>query len=300
MAKVGFIGLGNMGLPIAGRVLAGGHDLAVHDLDRELAADLEHGGARWCESIGDVGSAADIVVLSLPGPRQIERVVLGAGGLLEHLAEGSIIVDLSTSSVESVRVIADAAEAVGVELLDAPVSGGSAGAQAGTLVVMVGGRSAAVEGARSVLETFGDPVLHLGETGAGTVMKLVNNQVFLAGEVVFQEGLVLAAKAGLDPAQAMAVLARSGAGGAHVANGARVVGRQFEGPGFALSLAEKDLALAIAAGRELGVPMPATAAAHETFIAALAAGYGDQRSFATLQAVEAAASTQVPEVSPDA
>ena len=297
--RAGFVGLGNMGAPMAARVAGAGHELVVHDLDPQRVGALVDAGARAAPDLAEVARSCAVVTLSLPGPAQVRHVVLGSDGLLAAARPGLVIADATTSSLDAVREVAVACAARGVHYLDAPVSGGSKGAEAGTLLVMVGGDGDAVETARPVLESYGDPVLHLGASGAGTVMKLVNNQVFLCGEVVFQEGLVLAAKAGLDPATVMAVLTRTGAGGAHTANGDRVVGRQFDGPGFALALAEKDVALAIATGRELDVPMPASSAAHAAFVAALAAGLGHQRSFATLQVVESAAGTEVPAVAPE-
>lgn len=294
MTRVTFVGVGTMGGPMARRVLDAGHELVVVDRDRAVATELEQAGAIWRDTVAEAATGAEVVLLSLPGPRQVEDVLVGEGGLLDAVGEGATIVDHTTNSLETVRRMAARCEARGVGFVDAPVSGGKSGASAGTLAVMVGGHDAHVERARPVLETFGDPVIHFGATGTGTTVKLVNNQVFLCGEIIFQEGLVLAAKAGIDPAQLVALLDRTGAGGAHVRNGDRVIGREFDGPGFALALAEKDVALALAAGRELSVPMPASAQAHQVFVEALAAGMGERRSFATLAMVERAADHEVP------
>ena len=298
MARVAFIGVGTMGRPMAERVHRAGHRLVVHDRARAAASELETAGVAWADSVADAVATAEVICLSLPGPREVEDIVLGAGGVIASAPAGAIVVDHTTNGLETVRRVGRHCRDAGLGFLDAPVSGGNAGAQAGTLVVMVGGAPHEVDGVRPVLSSFGDPVIHFGPLGAGTVAKLVNNQIFLCGEIIFQEGLVLAAKAGIDPALLMQLLERTGAGGAHVRNGARVVGREFRGAGFALALAEKDIALALAAGRELDVPMPASGAAHQTFVEALAAGLGELRSFATLTMVERAASFEVPCVEP--
>ena len=299
MTDVAFIGIGTMGGPMAERVLSAGHSVVVNDLDRDAAAGLEADGATWAARAPDAVDGASVICLSLPGPRQVEDVLLGADGVLDAATPGAVVVDHTTNSIETVHRVAARCADLGLGFVDAPVSGGRAGAAAGTLAVMCGGAEADVDAARPVLAAFGDPIVHLGAVGAGTIAKLVNNQVFLCGEIVFQEGLVLAAKAGIDPAAMLSLLGRTGAGGAHVANGERVVRREFEGPGFALALAEKDVALAIAAGRALGVPMPASASAHQRFIESVAEGLGHERSFATLRVIERSANHEVPRVEPN-
>jgi 3-hydroxyisobutyrate dehydrogenase len=283
MTNVAFIGLGNMGEPMARRVRAAGHDLVVHDQRREVAATLEAAGAVWATSVREAVRDADVICLSLPGPRQVEDVVGGPGGVLANAKSTALLVDHTTNGLDTIYSVAERCAAGGLGFLDAPVSGGSAGANAGTLVVMVGGSSAHLEAARSVLEAFGDPVLHLGGVGTGTVAKLVNNQLYLCGEVLFQEGMVLGAKAGINPGVLLAMLERTGVAGTHVRTAPRMLAREFTGPGFALALAEKDVALALAAGRELAVPLAATSAAH-------------QRLFATLAMIERASNFEVPRV----
>jgi 3-hydroxyisobutyrate dehydrogenase len=294
--QVTFIGLGNMGGPMAQRALRAGHALAVHDRRREAAAALEQEGARWAPNVGDAVAGADVVCMSLPGPRQVEEVVNGPGGVLAHMKPGAVLIDHTTNALETVYRVAERCADGGLGFLDAPVSGGSAGANSGTLVAMVGGRSDHLEIARPVLESFADPVLHLGAVGTGTVAKLVNNQLYLCGEVLFQEGMVLAAKAGIDPTVLLAMLDRTGVAATHVRTGPRMLAREFEGPGFALALAEKDVSMALAAGRALDVPLATTAAAHHRFVEALAAGMGGRRSFATLTMIERAAGCELPRV----
>jgi len=294
--RVAFIGLGNMGGPMALRIQRGGHELAVHDQRGDVAAVLEQAGARWAGSVAEVVDGAEVVCMSLPGPRQVEAVVNGVTGVLAHMKPGAVLVDHTTNGLDTVYQVARRCAEVGLGFLDAPVSGGNAGANAGTLVAMVGGSSDHLRIARPVLDTFAEPVLHLGAVGTGTVAKLVNNQLYLCGEVLFQEGMVLASKAGIDPSVLLAMLDRTGVAATHVQTGPRMLAREFEGQGFALALAEKDIAMALAAGRELDVPLSTTAAAHQRFVEALAAGMGAQRSFATLTMIERAAGFEVPMV----
>ncbi len=281
-----------MGGRMARRVLDGGHDLVVTDVRRPVAAPLEAAGATWADDAASVARAADgVVCLSLPGPSEVEAVV---GELLAALPSGAVIVDLSTNALGTVRRLHADAAAVGVRYLDAPVSGGSPGAEAGTLAVMVGGDADAFEQVRPVLECIGTRLSHLGEPGAGTLVKLVNNAVFLCGSLLFQEGLVLAAKAGMDPTTLVPIL--QGASSAPYTGMAKgLLGRRFEPALFALALAEKDIALALESARSLGVPMPVSAAAHQTYLEALTAGHGGENFFATLQAIERRAGVEVPQ-----
>jgi 3-hydroxyisobutyrate dehydrogenase len=290
MTVVGFVGVGTMGGRMARRVLEAGHELVVTDTRRTAAADLEADGAIWADSAAAVVARCEITCLSLPGPAEVEAVVHEA---LSAAGPGTVIVDLSTNSLGTVRRLHAEAAAAGVHYLDAPVSGGSPAAEAGTLAVMVGGSADAYETARPVLECFGSKLFHLGESGSGTLVKLVNNAVFLCGSLLFQEGLVLATKAGMDPATLVTVL--QGASAAPFTGMARgLLGRRFEPALFALSLAEKDIALALESARSLGVPMPVAATAHQSYLEALTAGFGGQQFFATLQSIEQRAGVQVP------
>jgi 3-hydroxyisobutyrate dehydrogenase-like beta-hydroxyacid dehydrogenase len=275
---------------MAERLLGGGHELVVHDARRAAAEPLEAAGARWADGPAAVADASRVVFLSLPGPAEVDAVV---HALLSATRPGDTIVDLSTNALGTVRRLHAEAAAVGVEYLDAPVSGGTPAAEAGTLAVMVGGSATAYEAVRPLLECLGTKLFHLGEPGAGTLVKLVNNAVFLCGSLLFQEGLVLAAKAGLDPETLVSVL--QGSSAAPYTGMARgLLARRFEPPLFALALAEKDVALALESARTLGVPMPVSAAAHQSYVEALAAGLGGQNFFATLQAIEARAGVEVP------
>lgn len=283
---------------MAARVLAAGYSLTVHDAHRAAASSLLADGARWAESLADV-AAAEVVLLSLPGPREVEAVVAGPDGLLAHAAPGTTLVDLSTSSVATVRALAADSAERGVHFLDCPVSGGAPGARDGTLVLMVGGDAAALEVVRPVLDTLSRSIVHLGDSGAGTVAKLVNNQLYLCSAALFYEGLVLGSKAGLDPSALVEILKSTRAGGIHAELAERVLERQWGGPDggngttFSLDLAEKDVALALEAGRSLAVGMPVSAAAHQLFVDARAAGLGARNFWNAFEIVEDRARVRV-------
>ena len=287
--RVGFIGLGNMGRPIAGHLQRAGHQLAVFDVVPAAGAALVEAGATAAPDIATLAAASDVVFLSLPGPAEVDQVV---SAVLADLAMGSVVVDLSTNSVEGARAMADRGAAVGVAFVDAPVSGGRAGAEAGTLAVIVGGDGEAVERVRPLLETFSANVFHVGPSGAGALAKLVNNQIFLCASVLIQEGFVLGAKAGMDATALLEILKASSAG--TVVGAANVfLTRNFDNVSFKLSIAEKDVAVALASARALGVAMPTTEAAHAVYRAAIDDGLGDKVFTATLRTLEERSGVEV-------
>lgn len=287
--RVGFIGLGNMGRPIAGHLQRAGHQLAVFDVVPAAGAALVEAGATAAPDIATLAATSDVVFLSLPGPAEVDQVV---SAVLADLAMGSVVVDLSTNSVEGARAMADRGAAVGVAFVDAPVSGGRAGAEAGTLAVIVGGDGEAVERVRPLLETFSANVFHVGPSGAGALAKLVNNQIFLCASVLIQEGFVLGAKAGMDATALLEILKASSAG--TVVGAANVfLTRNFDNVSFKLSIAEKDVAVALASARALGVAMPTTEAAHAVYRAAIDGGLGDKVFTATLRTLEERSGVEV-------
>lgn len=291
--RVGFVGTGTMGAPMVERLLDRELTLWIHDVDPASAESLRARGAHWARSLEDLATRCNVVLLSLPGPAQVRSVVSGPAGLLSKLDAGSVIVDLSTNSVETARDLADACQPRDVCFLDSPVSGGMKGAREGTLVLMIGGSAAALEQVRPVLEQISRSIFHLGPAGSGSVAKLVNNQLYLCGQVLFFEGLVLAAKAGLDLSALIEILNQTGSGGVHSRLADRIFERRFDDRTFTLALAEKDLALALEAGRSLEVPMPATAASHQLFVEAAAAGLRDKNFWAAVERVEQHANTRV-------
>ena len=197
-APIGFIGTGNMGHPMAANLLHAGRSVTVHDLRRESAQSLLDEGAGWATTPAAVAGAAAVVFVSLPAPADVDEVVAGEEGLLAGALPGTVIVDLSTNSPVVVRALAARAAEDGVTFLDAPVSGGVAGARKGTLAVMVGGDEQTFEACRPLFELIGQRIFYLGPSGAGSVAKLVNNLLFFHGLMGSLEALVLAGKAGVD------------------------------------------------------------------------------------------------------
>ena len=289
---LGFIGTGTIGNPMAQRLLAAGHSLIVHDARRAAVEDLIAAGASWAASPSAVAAQCRIVFSSLPGPREVEAVALGANGLLAGARAGDVHVDLSTSSLAAVKALAAAEARAGVALVDAPVSGGAHGARQGTLSVMASGERSAFERVEPLFAAFAKRTFYLGESGAGTLAKLVNNQIFLCAGLLLQEGFVLAAKAGLEAAPLLEVV-RASSGAAYAGLADLTFARTFDQAFFQLALAEKDISLALASAEALGVPMPVTAAAHATYARALAEGLGPKSFLATLLTIEDQAGARV-------
>ncbi len=295
VGSVGFIGTGTIGNPMAKRLVAAGHALVVHDARREASEALVAAGARWAESPAVVAQQCRIVFTSLPGPREVQAVACGANGLLAGARAGDVHVDLSTSSFEAVRTLAAREAERGVALVDAPVSGGAHGAAQGTLTVMASGDHDAFARAEPLLRAFGKNIFHLGESGFGTLTKLVNNAVFLCGGLLIQESFVMASKAGLDTKRLLDVIQVS-SGAAYAGMAPLTFARNFDNAFFQLGLAEKDVALALESARALGVPMPVTAAAHAVYARAKEMGLSSKLFLATLLALEDAAGAAVPKL----
>ncbi len=296
--SIGFIGLGTMGRPVAENLLTAGHDLIVHDVMSAAVDEMVELGASAAGSVQDLARNAKVIFLSLPGPAQIDSVVLGTDGVRLHAAEGTIIVDLSTSSVAAVRSVASSCADAGLHYVDAPVSGGAPGARAGTLSILVSADDDKVFATiEPLLEVIGSNIVRAGGVGSGTMLKLINNQVFLAGALLVQEAFVFGAKAGLTSDEIKTVLDHSTAGVITRETGF-ALSRDFDAQIFALSLATKDLALSLESANALEVPMPLAEAAHSVFQQAVDAGYGDQAFYATVQRLEQLAGAEVSPLSP--
>jgi 3-hydroxyisobutyrate dehydrogenase len=275
--KVGFVGLGHMGGPMCRNILAAGHDLVVHDLHREAGAALVAAGAAWAASPRETAPGRDVVVTMLPTPRQVEQVLLGPAGLLDGLRPGAVWIDMSTS----VPVVADRVRAVatplGIEVLDAPVSGMASGAAAGTLQIFVGGDAGTYQRARPLLEAMGDPerILHVGPHGAGYTVKLMINQLWFAHLTATAEVLTVGAAAGVDLATLRRCLLASPAASNFLERDVLSVLHHGDyDESFALALACKDLGLAIDLARDTGVPAEVGALVEQIYRRARAQ-YGD-------------------------
>jgi 3-hydroxyisobutyrate dehydrogenase len=273
--RVGFIGLGHMGGPMSANVLAAGHEVVVHDVRREAAAELEAAGAVWADAPRETGAGRDVVITMLPRPEHVEQVLLGSGGLLAGMAPGSVWIDMSTS----IPAVADRVRAVAgdVAVLDAPVSGMAAGAKAGTLQIFVGGDEAVFERVRPVLAAMGDPdrILHVGGNGAGYTVKLMINLLWFAHLVATAEVLSIGTQAGVDLATLRRCLLASPAASNFLENDVLSVLNDGDyDESFALALACKDLGLAVDLAGQVGVPVEVSAVVEQIYRRARAQ-YGD-------------------------
>jgi 3-hydroxyisobutyrate dehydrogenase-like beta-hydroxyacid dehydrogenase len=284
--EIGFIGIGRMGSRMARHILEAGYDLTVNDLRKEAAVHLLEKGAKWVDTPRAMAETCDIVFSSLPSPEEVQIVVYGMDGLIEGWKAGDIYADMSTNSHDLVIKMAQDAVKKGVAVLDAPVTGGTKGAEEANLVFIVGGEKAALEKIEGILYTMGKKIYHVGDTGSGTVAKLVNNVISITSNAIMAEAFVLGVKAGVDP-QMLYEVAVSG-----TANNwdlekypDSVFIGNFE-PGFRLSLASKDVGLALQLGRKLGVPLPVAAAVDQSYLAAKAAGFGDKQLYSIFEYLE--------------
>ena len=298
--RLGFIGVGNMGGPMAGHVVGAGHDVGIFDLRAESVDPLVEAGGRRAGSVAEAADGAEAVLLSLPMPGDVEAVVTGDGGLFEALAPGSAILDLTTSSPTVSRELARQGADRGISFLDSPVSGGVYGARKGTLAVMVGGPEDVFETYRPVLETFGAKVVRCGDVGAGNVVKLVNNMLAFIGMMGITEGLLLGVKAGVDPLVLREVIQASSGASFVWDSGTRAILRDRLAPSFTTTLACKDIGLAVDLAHELGVPVPMG-----EHTQGLLVGYRDmdlaaEDVLATIKVLEAEAGFTVRGAAPDA
>ena len=268
--QVGVIGLGNIGGPVAGNLVADGHDVVVFDVDRERAAAVA--GARAVASVADVGAASEVTVLSLPTPAVVRAV---AEEWTTTAAAGAVLVDLSTNSPDVVRELGVRLRATGHHLVEAPLTGGAIGAQKRILSFMVGGDDGAVARVKPVLEPLGRAFVHLGPLGLGNAMKLVNSLVAFTTTWVSLEGLSLAAKSGIPVPRAVEVLRTNGVANFYLDRMVENIDARNGPTQFALALAAKDAGLIVETGRALGVPTPVGAAVMQVLVGAIAAGLGD-------------------------
>ena len=293
--RIGFIGLGIMGRPMARNLIEAGHELVLHTRTREKAEELAGDSATVAGSPKEVAENADVVITMLPDSPDVEEVVAGENGVLEGIKEGALIVDMSTISPVVARELAEKARGRGASMLDAPVSGGDVGAKDGTLSIMVGGSQEDFERARALFEVMGKTVTRVGEAGAGQVVKACNQIVVGLTIEAVSEALVLGSKAGVDPAKILDVLS-GGLAGNKVMEVKRdkFLEHAFD-PGFRVELHAKDLGIALAAGREYGVSLPITAIVDQVLEALKAKGRGDRDHSAILTYVEDLAQHRVGE-----
>ena len=252
--KVGFIGLGNMGNPMAASLLRAGHSLRVHDLCEDKASNLLESGATWASSPRETAADADAVITSLPGPAAVEEVVLGDEGVFQGLARGSVYIDTSTGEPGLIRRIAAEGAGRGIDVLDAPISGGVFGARDASLTVFVGGEQAVFDRYEPLLRGVGSTVVRMGDTGSGVATKLVNNFMMFINFIGACEGMAIGARAGLDPELLIDAI-RPSMGQSRMME--RCLSRFLEGKSLysAIDLGVKDMHLGVGLGRALEVPL---------------------------------------------
>ncbi len=290
---IGFVGLGVMGAPMAGNLMKAGHSLVVFDVVSDALDKAVADGAKGAGNPREVAEQADVVITMLPDSSVVEAVMYGDDGVLAGLSDGKLLIDMSSIHPTVSIAVAAAARERGVAALDAPVSGGDVGAQQGTLSIMVGGDEAAFERAKPYFEVLGKTIVHVGEPGAGQVVKACNQVVVAVSIQAVSEALVLGSKAGVEPAKVVQVLSGGLAGNRILElKGKGMIEHAFQ-PGFRINLHRKDLGIATATGKEFGVPMPVTALVTQMFEALAVAGRGDLDHSAFVTLIEDMAQHQV-------
>jgi len=293
--KVGFIGLGNMGGSMAFNALNGGHELIVHDLNPESATRHLESGAVWANSPREVAETAEVVFTSLPGPMEVEAVVLGEDGILSGMSPGKAYFDLSTNSPTLMRRLHQILGEQGIHVLDAPVSGGPRGAASRNLAIWVGGDEQIYNSHKPILDAIGDKATYVGPIGCGSIVKLVHN---LSGYIIqcgLAETFTMGVKAGIEPLALWRAVRKGGIGRGSPIDGlaAHLLPGKFDPPDFALRLARKDVDLAVGVGREFDVPMRMANLALQELTEALNRGWGDRDSRVAMLLQEERSGTEV-------
>jgi 3-hydroxyisobutyrate dehydrogenase len=296
--KIGFIGTGNIGAPIAGQLLQAGHALAVHDARRAAAEPLVAAGAAWSDSPAALAAECEVVATCLPGPPEMERVCLGPAGIVEHLKPGALYIDHTTNAPALVRRVHAMLAARGVAMLDAPVSGGMEGARTRDLLVMAGGEPDAFECARPLFDAIAKRVIHTGGCGTGSIAKIMHNSATFTLDLVMAECWTTAVKAGIDAARIIKVFNEAALG--HMMNlKVRLPATYLRGdfdPRFSLALARKDLGLALDLARATHTPMRLAALCEQEMIEAIGRGWAgrDASIFLMLQEERANIAVRLP------
>ncbi len=294
--KLGFIGLGIMGAPMANHLLAAGHSLFVKTRSK-VPADLLTAGAKECASPKQVAEAADIVFLMLPDTPDVDKVLFAEDGVAAGLSKGKLVVDMSSISPIETKNFAKRLLELGCDYVDAPVSGGEVGAKAASLTIMVGASESAFARVQPLLALMGKNITHVGDVGAGQITKVANQIIVALNIAAVSEALVFASKAGADPAKVRDALMGGFASSRILeVHGERMIKRSFK-PGFRIGLHQKDLGLALQGARELGLALPQTAAAAQLMQVCAANGMGDLDHSALVRAVELMAKHEIGDAS---
>lgn len=290
---IGFIGLGIMGKPMARNLMKAGYSLIVHNRSHAAVEELAKEGAQAAGNAKEVAARSEVVITMLPDSPDVELVYDGPRGIVAGAQAGSLLIDMSTISPVVARKLAVEADKRGLEMLDAPVSGGEAGAISATLSIMIGGKAAAFERALPIFRSLGKNIVHVGEAGAGQVAKAANQIVVGVTIAAVSEALVLAKKAGVDPAKVREVLLGGFAQSRILdVHGQKMLERNFK-PGFRTRLHEKDLKIAMATGGEYGVPLMVTGVVAQMMTAMRATQRGDLDHSGLVTFVEELAKTEL-------
>ncbi len=293
MERVGFIGLGIMGKPMARNLLKAGFPLVVHNRSRQAVEELAGEGAKPARSPAEVAEQVDVVITMVPDTPDVERVLFGENGVVEGARKGLVVIDMSTISPSATQAMATRLAEKGVEMLDAPVSGGDVGAEAGTLAIMVGGKRSVFERCLPIFEVLGKSITYMGDHGMGQTTKLCNQILVAVTNLAVSEALLFASKMGVDPARVIEATKGGAAGSWQLANlGPKMVQRDFA-PGFMIKLQQKDLRLALEAARQEHLPLLGVSTVHQLFASCEAAGEGELGTQALVKALERLAGTQV-------
>ena len=292
-AIIGFIGLGIMGKPMARNLLKAGYTLVVHNRSRGAVEELSKEGAQTAATAKEVAERTEILVTMLPDSPDVELVYSAETGVFAGANRGMLLIDMSSISPIVSRKLAQEAEKQGMDMLDAPVSGGEAGAINATLSIMIGGKAAAVERAMPVFQVLGKNIVHVGDAGAGQVTKAANQMVVGTTIAIVGEALVLSAKAGVDPAKVrQALLGGFAQSKILEAHGQKMLERNFK-PGFRIRLHEKDMKIALATGLEYGVPLMVTSQVAQMMTAMRSMGNGELDHAGLIKLVEQMSNTEL-------
>jgi 2-hydroxy-3-oxopropionate reductase len=290
---IGFIGLGIMGKPMARNLINAGYSLVVHNRSRAAVDELVNEGAQAAANSEEVAARTEIIITMLPDSPDVDFVFAGDNGIFSGLRSGTLLVDMSSISPAIARKLAGEAQRLGCDMLDAPVSGGEAGAISASLSIMVGGEAAAVERAMPIFESLGRNIVHVGGAGAGQVTKAANQMVVGTTIAIVSEALVLAAKSGVDPAKVrQALLGGFAQSKILEAHGQKMLEHNFK-PGFRIRLHEKDMKIALGAGFEYGVPLMVTSQVAQMMNAMNSMGHGDLDHSGLVKLIEAMADIEL-------
>jgi len=290
--KLGFVGLGIMGAPMAGHLVAAGHELFINTRSK-VPAELANTSAVLCAAPAEVATKADIIITMVPDTPDVEKVLFGENGIASGLSKGKIVVDMSSISPISTKDFAKRINDLDCEYLDAPVSGGQLGAKGASLTIMVGGKQAIFDKVKPVFDLMGKNITLVGDNGAGQVTKVANQIIVALNIEAVAEALVFASKAGADPAKVRQALMGGFASSKILeVHGERMINRTFD-PGFRIELHQKDLSLALSSAKAIGVSLPNTASAQELFNSCAAHGGKSWDHSAMVKALEKMANFEI-------